>query len=205
MGFNVTYRKLAITMVKHFPVANEEEFISKVEYYTDFMNRLPRICQSSLKAAYIIASKSRPEEREDYFQEFYLAAHKALTRAHTKYKVINDDALAMTAVKGKRRDIWHYLKALKRNPDGGFISLSHSFPDEAGRQIELGETISDGIDFTKSIESAEDEKRIWELLTPEIKHIVLKRLNHQRVAPSERKKLSRWNQVNGNKILEIIK
>ena len=202
MEFRVTYRKIAITMVKHLPVDNDEDFNSKVEYYTGLMERLPRICQVALKAAYVIASKAPPEEQEDYFQEYYLAAHKALTR--TGDKVRNLEAFAYNAVTRRRKDIFVYLNAQKRKPAGGLVSLSKPLPGLDGGQLELGETLSDKNSFIKSIESAVDEERIWQILPPDIKPIV-KRLNRQKVSPTEWKKLSSWSQVNGNNILETIK
>lgn len=202
MEFRVTYRKIAITMVKHLPVYNDEDFSNKVEYYTGLLERLPRHCRSALKAAYVIASKAPPDDREDCFQDYYLAAHKALTRIGDKVR--NPEAFAYTAVIGKRRDNFVYLNALKRR-NGGLVSLSRPSMGVDGNQIELSETISDQNAFIDNIESVYDAKRIWQILPQDIKHIVLKRLNGQAVSPTERKKLSRWNQVNGNNILEVIK
>ena len=200
MEFRVTYRKLAITMVKHLPVDSDEDFNSKVEYYTGLMKRLPRICQTALKAAYIIASKALPEEREDYFQEYYLAAHKALIR--TGDKVRNSEAFAMTAVTRKRRDIFVHLNARKRKPNGGVLSLSDSL---TGGHLELGETISDNNACIDNIESVYDAKRIWQVLTPRIKRIVLKRMNGEYLTNNERASLHKYRNNHDHEIKALSK
>jgi len=199
MEFRVTYRKLAITMVKHLPVDSDEDFNSKVEYYTGLMKRLPRICQTALKAAYVIASKAPPEEREDYFQEYYLAAHKALTR--TGDKVRNSEAFAMTAVTRKRRDIFVHLNARKRKPNGGVVSLS----DLTGGHLELGETLSDNNVCIDNIESVYDAKRIWQVLPLGIKRIVLKKFNGEHLTNSDSASLYKYKKNHGHEIKALAK
>jgi hypothetical protein len=203
MAFRVTYRKIAITMVKHLPVDNDEDFISKVEYYTGLMERLPRSLQAALKAAYVYASKAPPEEREDYFQEYYLAAHKAVTRA--KNKIINYEALATTAVTNKRSDIFDYLNACKRKPPVDLISLSDSLPGVDGDHLELGQTLYDNNDCINNMDSVYDAKRILQVLPPRIKHIILKRLNGEFLTNAERIQLCYYKKNHGHEIKTLAK
>jgi DNA-directed RNA polymerase specialized sigma24 family protein len=180
-------------MVKHLPVDNDDDFIIKVESYIKHMERLPRPCQLAIKAAYIFATKAPPEEREDCFQDYYLAVHKEQPQ---------DEALAYTIA--RRRWInWVRNRAIRaRILRGNCISLSQYFSPDGQ---EISNTISDGNSLINNIENAVDVEKVLQILPDKIKPIVLKRLNGVKLEHREVLALSKYINWHGQALRELIK
>jgi len=159
MSLRVTYRRIAIALVNHFPVFNDEDFNDKVNYYIKAMERLPRHQQLAIKTAYIFAAKSPDVDREDCFQDFYLAVHKAMPK---------DDALAYFVAKCTWINMLQKRDTRKKILNGGFLSLSKPLVVMLGGNREviagLSEVISDENSFINSIESKVDAERALQAL-----------------------------------------
>jgi len=175
----VTYRKIAIVMVRRLP--RQDRFSDKVGEYVQTMERLPVQAQVALKAAYIFAAKSRHgignDEQQDCFQDYFTAVLEKNT---------DSEALAYTIA--KRRWIDKFKQHRRRR------SL---VPSKTSDQPTVDS------DFIAGLESAIDADSLWQVLPAKIKLVVQKRLNQQALTSTERARLSRYLGEHGQQIREL--
>lgn len=180
----VTYRKIAIVLVKRLPIQDHMRFSDKVGEYVKTMERLPVQAQLALKAAYIFSAKSRHgignDEQQDCFQDYFTAVLEKST---------DSEALAYTIA--KRRWIDKFKQHRRRN------SIAPRAPSTTSDQPTLDS------DFIARLESAVDADSLWEVLPAKIKIVVQKRLDQQALTSTERARLSRYLGEHGQQIREL--
>ena len=185
-SMKVTYRAIARSLVMSLPTGSDDEFISKVDEYTEAIERLPIQSQVALKAAYIFAAKSiggidtPSEEQQDCFQDYFTAVLEKQT---------DIEPLAYTIA---RRQWIDKLKKHSRR-----IATN-------SQELETSSATACDTEFITRIESAIDADRIWQVLPSRVKNVVLKRLNKQPLTGVERLRLHRYIKHNGGKIRELI-
>lgn len=185
---DATYRRVAITLVKHLPV-QDDEFSVKVEEYLATIKRLPKTAKLALRSAYIFSQKAPKEERQDLFQELATAILDVGT---------TDEPLAYAIARRDWQDWWKHFKVRSHFKAG---SLNQTVMDADNQEVELAELIVGEVDFEKRMDGKIDADRIWETLPEDIKPIVQRRLLGYPLNNTERSKLNRWIKREGYRLL----
>jgi DNA-directed RNA polymerase specialized sigma24 family protein len=175
-NLKVTYRDIAKMLASALPI-EAEEFTAKVETNLNAILSLSTEAKIALKSAYIFSRKVPRQEREDLFQDLALAVLKA----HTK-----DEKLAYAIARCDWRDWWKKYKIRQH------YSLDTVIEDEDGNPSILAELVIGEVDFEKRIDGEVDAERIWNMLPPNLKITVRKRLLGQMISPFEAEELRQW-------------
>ena len=80
-------------------------------------------------------------------------------------------------------------------------SLDTIIEDEDGNPATMAELLIGEVDFERKLDGKIEAERIWNMLPPEIKKIVLQRLLGQALTGSQRVTLQRWVKSSGYQLL----
>ena len=182
---DITYRNIAIMLVKAMPV-EDQEFSDKVNEYFNIILKMPQHAKVALRSAFIFSQKVPREERQDLFQDIALAILKARTK---------DERLAYAIARCDWRDWWRKYKIRQH------YSLDTVTEDSEGNPVTLGELIIGECEFEFKYDGKIDAERIWHKLPDKIKPIVQNRLLGQALTHTERNTLNYWVKTTGYSLL----
>lgn len=182
---DITYRDIAIMLVKVMPVEGEE-FSDKVEEYLKIIKALPTTAKLALRSAYIFGSKVPRQEREDLFQDIALAILKAQ---------VEDERLAYAIARCDWKDWW------KKYTIRQHYSLDSVTENGDGDPVTLGELIVGEAEFERKMNGKLDAQIIWQKLPGYIKPIIQTRLLGKAVNQTDRQRLNRWIKKEGYQLL----
>jgi len=181
----VTFRDIAKMLCIALPVEGED-FGEHVNNTLEAIQKLDTEAKNALKSAYVFSRKVPRQEREDLFQELTLT----LLRARTK-----DEKLAYAIARCDWLNWWKKFKIRQH------YSLDTIIEDEEGNPVTMAELVIGEVDFERKLDGKIEAERIWNMLPPEIKKIVLQRLLGQALNGSQRVTLHRWVKTSGYQLL----
>lgn len=182
---DITYRHIAIMLVKAMPV-EDQEFSDKVNEYLETIKALPKNAKVALRSAYIFGSKAPRQEREDLFQDIVLAILKSQ---------VEDERLAYAIARCDWMDWW------KKYTIRQHYSLDSVTEDEDGNPTTLRELIVGETEFELKMDGKLDAERIWQKLPDYIKPLVQRRLLGYGLNAKDGMTLNRWVQKAGYQLL----
>ncbi|GAJ09544.1 unnamed protein product [marine sediment metagenome] len=182
---DITYRDIAIMLVKAMPVEGQE-FSDKVNEYLETIKALPTTAKLALRSAYIFGSKAPREEREDLFQDIALAILESQ---------VEDERLAYAIARCDWKDWWKRYKIRQH------YSLDSVTENEDGDPVTLGELIVGETEFERKMNGKLDAERIWQKLPDYIKPIIQNRMLGYALNQNDRQALSRWTRQEGYRLL----
>ena len=158
----------------------------------------------AVEAAYIFSRKVPTNEQQDVFQELITAILASGT---------TDAAFAYTIARRDVQDWWRQYKRHSQYYEGYLSDVVTNAEDEA---TELAELLVGEVEFERKMISKLDARRLWRQLPENIKPLILKRLqgkplgtnrkvgkpkSNGTISDTERKRLNRWVQSEGFKLL----
>ncbi len=182
---DITYRRIAIMLVKAMPV-EDIEFTQKVNEYVKVIKAMPKEHKIALRSAYIFSQKVPKQEREDLFQELALTLLKHKTK---------DERLAYAIARCDWRNWWQKYKVRQH------YSLDLVIDTDNGDPVTLGERLVGEVEFEHKMDGKIDGDRLWQKLPDTIKAIVQKRLLGKALNNTERSQLNRWIKTKGYQLL----
>lgn len=182
---DITYRDIAIMLIKAMPVEGQE-FSDKVNEYLETIKALPTTAKLALRSAYIFGSKAPKEEREDLFQDITLAILKSQ---------VEDERLAYAIARCDWKDWWKKYKIRQH------YSLDSVTENEDGDPVTLGELIVGEAEFERKMDGKLDAERIWQKLPDYIKPLVQRRLLGYGLNAKDGMTLNRWVKKAGYQLL----
>jgi len=174
MSNTVTLQKIASMFVKFLPIKGTE-FDDAREYVLRELRKLPKEHLVALRAAYIFGNKVPIQEREDLFQELYLAILEHDTK---------DERLAYAIARCDWRDWWEKYKTRQH------YSLDMVI-DKDSRES-FGDLLIGEIEFENRMNGELDGKRLFDQLPSWIQKLATKYQNGEQIRCGERKQLSNW-------------
>lgn len=172
----VTYRQIAIMLVKALPV-EDNEFTLKTEKYLEVIKAMSQAQKIALKTAYIFSRKVPKEEREDMFQDLTLAVLKAQA---------TDERLAYAVARCDWQNWWQKYKIRQH------YNLDSIVDDGEGNQVPFAELLVGECEFENRLDGDLDGERLFQQLPRWVQDIVKKRLIGKPVRGGERKLLDKW-------------
>lgn len=173
---DITYRNIAMMLVKAMPV-DGEQFTDKVSEYTAIIQAMPIEHKLALRSAYIFSAKVPREEREDMFQELAIALLENGTKS---------PALAYSIARCDWRNWWSKYKIRQH------YSLDTVVNDSDDTLATFGELVIGECDFDIRMNSEIECQRIVKMLPDKLKRVVKMTLLGQMVSPWDRLELQQW-------------
>lgn len=186
---DITYRNIAIMLVKTMPV-QDQEFFDKVEEYLHIIKGLDKNSKVALRSAYIFGSKVPRQERQDLFQDIALTILEAR---------VEDERLAYAIARCDWQDWWK--KYTIRQHYSLDSILNRQSDDNEGTESTLGELIVGEAEFERKMDGKLDAERIWNKLPDYIKPIIFNRLLGKSTNQTDRQTLKRWIHKSGYQLL----
>ena len=184
----VTYRDIAKMLTKAMPIEGKE-FGDKVAAALASIKKLPAESKIALKTAYIFSRKAPRQDREDLFQELFMAVLESNTK---------DEPLAYAIARCDWRNWW--AKRMRHQQYLGG-SLNKVVAADDGHETEVGELIVGEVEFERVMIDRIDAETLFARLPKWLQPLINKRLVGMALSAVERQKLCRWNKAEGYKLL----
>jgi len=198
---DVSYREIAKVLAFGMPL-DGQDYRVKIESYIKSIEAMPVEQQATLQASFIFSRKAPREERRDLFQ--HLTAH-ILELMATWPKAIRDKhAWCYVVARNEWKRITRERKRHTRMINGGFVSLNEPVKRSESQETELQELIAGEVEFERKLNSELDSQSLLYTLTDNIKAIIDKRLNREKLSSHEYEKLARYREANGETIREAL-
>lgn len=168
----VTYRDIAKMLCKALPVEGDA-YGEKVNEYIGIIQKLPREAKHALRCAYVFASKAPLEEREDLYQDLFLAIWKIKP---------DSEKLAYSIARCDWIDFW---KAYKTKQHVNLESITES---ENNTPENLANMIIGHVEYENKYDGNIECETIWNRIPDDIKPIVVKKLSGKSLTSGTRKR-----------------
>ena len=159
----VTYRDIAKMLCRALPLEGKEWGVA-VNSHLETIKALPPESKTALKSAYIFSRKVPRQDREDVYQELFLAVFEAKTK---------DEPLAYAIARCDWKDWWQARK-VRQHYFGG--SLDKAVIDGDGNETTVSELLVGEVEFERKICSDMDAQSMFNRLPEWLKPLIEKRL-----------------------------
>jgi len=173
----IELRKVAKWLAGLIASESKEDFEVLLEQVLAELKKLRHEAKLALSEAYVFSRKAPREEREDLFQDLFLALWEAK---------VKDEKLAYAIARCDWKDWWKRYKVRQH------YSLDFEVEGEDGESYRFGEMLVAEVGWENKVDGDLDGEALWKKLPSDIKRIVSKRLAGRALTGSERMKLSRF-------------
>ena len=196
-----SYRQIA-KVLAHGMQLDGQEYSELIESYIKSIEAMPLEQRAALQAAYIFASKTHRDERQDVFQT--IVAYTLTELAKYDGRVKDTEGFCYTVARHRWGDWWKQRKNRNHILNGGFISLNALATDGDKEIRELHEFIADDLNIESEVNSEIAYHEALNTLPDRVKAIVVKRLNYQKLSTHEYEILARYREENEKAIRELL-
>jgi hypothetical protein len=186
---NVSYRDIAVMLTKALIQLKGPEFNEHIDNLIEEIRKLPIEARNALRSAYIFSAKVPREDREDMFQELFIAVYEAKTK---------DEAFGYAIARCDWKNWWS--KYYRRSAYYGG-SLNETITDTEGNSCEVIDLVVGESEFEAKMYSDWEATRIFGMLPHSIQYIVNKKMIGTRLSRSESTTLTSWANKHGNELL----
>lgn len=200
------YQQIAKAAIGGQNFENDNEYIALVKSTASKLEHLGTNAKLAVEAGYIFSRKVPIDERQDLFQELFVAVLDSGTE---------NPAFAYTIARRDWQDWWRSYK-VRSHFYGGY--LSEVITNSDGEETELAELLVGEVEFERKQIEKLDGERLWQQIPADIQVLITKRLQGKPLgAPrlrkagrpksngslndTERQRLNRWVKTEGYKLL----